>query len=141
MWLGRRERRDAHVALQRVRALAGPDAKALALRLLADGGMFQCTLAVAPSALSPLPSSVADLFAQYEEVARGEFWLGRRALSQPSRVPGHLKIGEDFEFTQIVTRPEGLQVFTSYGEASNDEPLDSQPTVWHKIIEVSEVRV
>ncbi len=141
MWAGRKERRDTNAALQRVRALAAPDAKAMALRLLADAGVFQCTPAVASSALPPLPLSVADLFAQYEEVARGEFWLGRCALSQPSRVPGYLKIGEDFEFAQVLTRPEGIQVFTSYGEASSDEPLDSLPTVWHKIIEVSQVRV
>jgi hypothetical protein len=140
LWMGAREHRDTAAALRRVRALAAPDAKAIALRLLASGGVFQCTPATVQGALPSLPPSVAELFLRYEEVARGEFWLGRRALSEPSRKQGYLKIGEDFEFTQILTRPAGLQVFTSYGEDSDDEPLDALPTIWHKLVEVSEVR-
>jgi hypothetical protein len=84
---------------------------------------------------------VADILGEYEEVVRGEFWVGRSALSEAARIHGFIKIGEDFEFCELMVKPTGPEVFSSYGDAEPREAPEVSPTVWHKILEVAEVKV
>jgi hypothetical protein len=90
-----------------------------------------------------LPAAVADILSEYEEVVRGEFWIGRSALSERARIPGFIKIGKDFEFCELMVKPTGPEIYSSYGDG-DDEPREApevSPTVWHKILEVAEVKV
>jgi hypothetical protein len=135
--LGARERKVIEAGLQCLEALAEAEARIYALELLQRPGLFAATRARGNLEALNLPSGVSELLSQYEEVVRGEFWVGRAALDQPARVQGYVKIGEDFEFEEIVVRAGDSRVYSSYGDAPVQDPMESVRTVWHKIIEVS----
>ncbi len=140
LWLGRREYRSTNQELAEVRALTADLAERRARELLADSRFFEVRRAD-PSQRTPgLPPAVQTLLAEYEEVVRGEFWIGRAALAKPSKLTGHIKIGEDFEFTEMFAKPDGLEVYTVYGGSLPDEPPDVHRTVWHKLVEASEAK-
>jgi hypothetical protein len=72
---------------------------------------------------------------RYDEIVRGEFWIGTAALTQPARLPGFIKIGEDFEFTEILVRPGDQKIYVSYGEGPQSfSTLETEETIWHEII-------
>src|SRR5262245_48328909 len=80
LWLGSRERREAGSELAAIRAMPDSDARRLALALLDRQDLFQTRKAAQPVDNSALPSHVVELFARYDEVTRGEFWIGKAAL-------------------------------------------------------------
>jgi hypothetical protein len=137
-WQGTRERKTVEAEFRRLEALPEVEARSFALELLRRPGLFILKPAVGglETAL-PLPASISELLGQYEEVVRGEFWVGRTALSQAPRVRGFTKIGEDFEFEEILVRAEDERVYSLYGDAPAQEPLESVRSIWHKIINVS----
>ena len=137
LWIGKREHQQADRELARVRALPAADAKRRALQLLRDGGAWQVRPAVgAPNATTP--PAVAELLGEYEEIVRGEFWIGRSALREPARLPGFIRVGGDFEYCELMVKDTGLELFSSYGEGEPQERLESSPTIWHKILEVAD---
>jgi hypothetical protein len=141
LWQGARERREAKRELDRIKALSPPEARTMALQLLGDPELFQCKAVSATDPLPTLPQSVTDLLTRYDEIIHGEFWIGRSALVQPARKAGYRKIGEDFEFTELLVRPDSEAVYVSYGEQPPDEAPEAVATAWHLIIQVSGVRV
>jgi len=141
LWQGARERRETKRELDRIKALSPPEARAMALQLLGDPELFQCKAASATDPLPTLPQSVTELLTRYDEIVHGEFWIGHSALVQPARKAGYRKIGEDFEFTELLVRPDSEAVYVSYGEQPPDEAPEAVATAWHLIIQVSGVRV
>jgi hypothetical protein len=138
--IGKKERRQVEADLARVRALRPSEAKRLALQLLNSGGDWHARPASSPAS-APLPPAVADILREYEEVVRDEFWIGRSALSEPARVGGLVKIGGDSEFCELMVKPTGLTVYSSYGDSEPGEVPEVSPTIWHKILEVAEFKV
>ncbi len=73
--------------------------------------------------------------------ARGLEGLGRSALKEPARIRGFVKVGGDFEFCELMVRPTGTEVLSSYGDREPRRTLEVSPTIWHKILEVAEAKV
>ncbi len=138
--VGKREHQQTERELARVRALSPADARRRALQVLRDRQDWQVRRAGGPPTLT-IPPAVADLLSEYEEIVRGEFWIGRSALSEPARVPGFVKVGGDFEFCELMVKGSGPEVFSSYAEGGPSERLESSPTIWHKLLEVAEEKV
>ena len=82
-----------------------------------------------------------EVLNRYEEIVCGEFWVSRLALSQFPRIAGYTKIGEDFEFEEILVQSGDERIFLSYEDLPSNEPLDPVPSLWHEIIKVSGVKV
>lgn len=139
IWLGRREHRHTETELQQFYALPESEARAWALRLLDQPGLFQCKPAGGPLATVALPQSVAETLARFEEITRGEFWVGRRALKEKPVLSGYIKIGVDFEFEEILVREGSGEIHLSYGPEHGREPPERMPTLWHKLILASGV--
>jgi hypothetical protein len=137
--LGARERKVAEVEFRHIAALSETDAKMLALQLLERPGLFSTKPAEGPLAAFELPSSVSELLEMYDEIVKGEFWVGRSALTQVPRVPGYTKIGEDFEFEQMLVRSGDQRIYSSYEESPSTSPMEFMPTLWHKIVAISNV--
>jgi hypothetical protein len=135
--VGKREHQQAERELARVRALSPADAKRRALQVLRDGAEWQVRPAVGPPNAT-IPPAVSDLLGEYEEIVRGEFWIGRSALREPARLPGFIKVGGDFEYCELMVKDAGLELFSSYVEGEHREKLESSPTIWHKILEVAD---
>ena len=134
---GAREHEGTALELAAIRALDERAARSMALSLLADASLFACTPTGPAPALDGLPEGVRDLFRQFEEVRRGEFWLGHGALAARARLAGFRKIGEDFEFEEVIVQPSDNRVYSSYGDAPAEEPPEPWPSVWHRIIAAS----
>jgi len=140
IWLGAEERSGFEVELASVRALSEADAERLAIDLLTRPGLFQTRAASAAFTSQEVPSHVRSLLSRFEEIVRGEFWVGVAALEQRARLPGFLKIGEDSELTQILVRPGDSRIHVSYGEGPRSvSTVETAPTIWHQIIVVSGV--
>ena len=137
---GRKEYQEVERELARVRSLSPARAKELARALVRGGEGWQLRIADGPAQF-PLRPAVADILDAYDEIVRGEFWIGRSALRDAARIPGFIKIGEDFEFCELMVKPTGMEVFSSYGEGEPREPPEVSATVWHKIREASDVKV
>ena len=140
IWIGKREHRRTDDRLARLGALPTAEAKQLVLDLLGSGGDWRARRASDPAS-GPLPPAVADILGQFEEVVRGEFWVGRSALSQPARLRGFIKVGADREFCELLVRPGGPEVYSSYGVSEPLEAPETSPSIWHKVLEVAEVEV
>ena len=126
--------------LAAIEALPEPEAKRIAMAMLAEKGLFECKGVASSPPLDGLPASVQDLFGEFEEVVRGEFWLGHAALGEQTPVPGLRKIGGDSEFEEIVVKPKDPAVYSFYGEGPS-VPLQLWPSVWHRIIVASDRNV
>ncbi len=107
--------------------MSSTEAERQALVLLGRHEMFHTRPATQQINHPDLPSHVNALLNRYEEIVRGEFWIGTAALTQPARLPGFIKIGEDFEFTEILV-PE------------LSSTLETEETIWHEIIIASGVQ-
>jgi hypothetical protein len=137
VWMGARERRGAASELALIRAMSESDAEKVALGLMTRPP-FHVRKARAPLSSPELPSHVRSLFDRYEEVVCGEFRLATEALTQPARLPGFIKIGEDSEFTEILVRLGDPRIYISYGEGPQSEKtMETEPTIWHAIIVAS----
>ena len=141
LWLGAKEHAQTRAELDAINALPVDAAEALARGLLTRPGLFQCTLASGPISGGEVPASVAELLNQYEEVLKGEFWIGRQALKETPRLAGYIKVGEDFEFTQVLARTGDARVFVAYGDQPVSEEPEIQASVWHLLIAVSGEKV
>ena len=74
----------------------------------------------------------------YEEVKKDEFWVGWAALKESSPLPGYAKIGEDYEFEEILVCTGSTAIHMYYGENQGAaSAIDSTPSVWHRIIAAS----
>ena len=137
LWLGARERRGAASELAVIRAMSESDAEKWALDLMKQPP-FHVRQATTALTDSTLPVHVRSLFDRYEEVVCGEFRLATEALTQPARLPGFIKIGEDSEFTEILVRPGDPRIYISYDEGPQSEKtMETEPTIWHSIIVAS----
>ena len=133
---GRREHRQVESKLARMRALPPSEARRLALERMRNGSDWRLKEAAGPASTA-LPPAVADILGEFEEVVCGEFWVGREALGQAARVDGFVKIGEDFELCELMVKPAGDEVYSSYSDAEPGEPPEVSPTVWHRILETT----
>jgi hypothetical protein len=88
LWLGARERRTTESELTALRSMSSTEAEQQALLLLARHEMFQTHPATQQINHPDLPSHVNALLNRYDEIVRGEFWIGTAALTQPARLPG-----------------------------------------------------
>ena len=141
LWLGARERRTTSSELAALRSLSSAEAEHKALVLLGRDEMFHTRPATQQIDHPDLPSHVNALLNRYGEIVRGEFRIGTAALTQPARLPGFIKIGEDFEFTEILVRPGDQKIYISYGEGpQSSSTLETEETIWHEIIIASGVR-
>ena len=135
LWRGARARGATQAQLTAVRSMSSAAAEQQALALLRRHDVFQTRPATHPVNRPDLPSHVSALLNQYEEVVRGEFRISTAALTQPARIPGFIKIGEDFEFTEILVRPGDPKIYISYGEGpQSSSTLAATETIWHEII-------
>ena len=142
LWLGARERRTTESELTALRSMSSTEAEQQALLLLARHEMFQTHPATQQINHPDLPSHVNALSNRYDEIVRGEFWIGTAALTQPARLPGFIKIGEDFEFTEILVRPGDQKIYISYGEGPpSSSTLETEETIWHEILIASGVQL
>jgi len=138
---GAQERKVTNRELSAIVSLSEQAAQILALQLLSEKGMFICIPATTVPPLEGLPESVKKLFQSFEEVRRGEFWLAHAALKESVRLPGYRKIGEDFEFEEIVVHSNDSRVYSSYSDVPEDKHLENWPSVWHRIVAASERNV
>ena len=133
-WLGAGGRRETGAALAGLRAMPDTEAEQRALDLLGRPP-FHVRRATKPLTNPDMPSQVVALLNRYEEVSCGEFWIGIAALTQPTRLPGFIKIGEDSEFTEILVRPGDPKIYISSGEGPQSAmTLETERTIWHVII-------
>jgi len=139
LWIGRREHRTRADELARFYALPESEARAWALRMLEQNELFQCKPATCPLPQRVLPQSVRDVLERFEEIERGEFWVGRRALEETPVLAGYIKIGGDFEFEEILVREGSSEIHLSYGPDHGRQPPETMPSLWHKLILASEV--
>ena len=138
LWLGARERRATASELAALRSMSSAEAEQQALALLRRADVFQTRPATQQITRQDLPGHVNALLNMYDEIARGEFWIGTAALTQPARLPGFIKIGEDFEFTEILVRPGDQRIYISYGEGpQSSSTLEMEETIWHEILMAS----
>ncbi len=141
LWLGARERRTTGAELATLRSMSGAEAEQKALALLGRDEMFHTRPATQQINRPDLPAHVNALLNRYDEIVRGEFWIGTAALTQPARLPGFIKIGEDFEFTEILVRPGDQKIYISYGEGpQSSSTLETEETNWHEIVIASGVQ-
>ena len=119
--IGARERQRTERQLAAIAGLSVSEARAMALEALADPVAFTCEPAVATPTDARLPATVQELFSRYQRVESGEFCLSQSYLSEPPRLAGCIKIGQDFEFEEIVLRAGSDTVYSSYGDAPPDE--------------------
>jgi hypothetical protein len=131
---GTHEHAKSQSELDRIRALSTSDAEGLARRLLARPEIFDVTVSRKPCEVDGLPSSVFTLLSEYDEVAAGEFWIGRHALSEQARRNGYIKLGGDAEFTEVLAAKGDSRVFVEYGEQPPDEEPEVQESVWHLLV-------
>ncbi len=126
--------REAREDIQRVRALPFDNVKQRALDLIADTRRFRCvteSLSGNP-AIERLGPILRDFFSHFESVQEinGDFSVSRQAVGDSSLRPGFLKIGSDFEHSELVARPGDDEVFIV---TDGEHVLDGDPTIYHNI--------
>ena len=129
-----RANRQAREDIQRVLALPFHEVKQHALDLIADPRRFR-TIAGNVSTnpeIERLGPILREFFSRFESIQEihGDFSVSRQAVGSSALRPGFLKIGSDFEFSELVTRPGEDEVFIVTGA---DHPLDGLPTIYHNI--------
>lgn len=120
--------------IQTVRALPFDVVKQHALGLIADPRRFETiteNLSHNP-AIERLGPLLRDFFSRFESVREinGDFFVSRKAVGNSSLRPGFLKIGSDFESSELVTRPGEDEVFIV---TDAEHVLDGLPTIYHNI--------
>jgi len=137
LYAGRREHSATAREINAVLALPVDQARKQAETLLADSRIFKTAVAADPPHKAGLPDDVVALFSRYQEVSKHEFWLGHAALQETPRVPGHIKIGGDAEFEEILVRPGQQTVWLSYPPSVVGSNPEAMPSVWHKLLLVA----
>ncbi len=133
VFLGRREHAVANREFRAIVAIPVSEARLKAETLL-QTGMFKVIPATVAPTNARLPREVRTLFGQYREISSHEFWLGHAALSESARLPGHIKIGGDSEFEEILVAPDEDTLWLSYPLGELGKNPGSLPSVWYKIL-------
>jgi len=134
-WKSRtREYQDAQAYIQKVLALPFNEVKQQALNLIADSHRFH-TIEAPPAnnpAIERLGPVLREFFSRFESVRdmQGDFYVGRSAIGDSCLRPGFVKIGSDFESSELVVRPGEDRVFIV---TDPEHRLDGLPTIYHNI--------
>jgi hypothetical protein len=130
------EHRQAVADIALVNSLPLEAAKRKALTLISDTKRFRTKPAssqwdnVIAKQLGPATASFFDAYESVEEIGR-EFAVGRAAVRASSLRQGFLRIGSDFESSELVLRPGEDRVFIV---TDPEHDLDSgSTTIFHAI--------
>ena len=120
--------------IERISALPFEEVKQHALEMISDPHRFRSvTSPLSPNPLiETLGPALRDFFQCFESVKEinGEYAVSRLAV-EPSRLrPGFIKIGTDFEHSELVTQVGDDRV---YIVTDAEHVLDSSPTIYHDI--------
>jgi hypothetical protein len=126
--------RTAREDIQRVLALPFEQVKQHALELVSDQRRFRSitdNLSHNP-AIEKLGPVLRDFFSRFESVeeVNGDFAVGRQSVADSALRPGFLKVGSDFEHSELVVRPGEDRVFIV---TDSEHVLDGLPTIYHNI--------
>lgn len=131
---------------QMILDLPTQEAKRKADALLADSAKFR-VVQENPSTedsarIAPLGANLREFFSKYRkvEVIYGDARLDRDAIGPSSVNPGFIKIGDDVEFTEIVTKPGDDRVHEfGAGEPDEGDETPPFPTIYHWIVDLAHV--
>jgi hypothetical protein len=120
--------------IEKVLALPFEQVKQRAVELISDTLRFRSItdhLSNNPL-IERLGPVLQDFFAHFESVeeVNGEFFVSRQAVTDSTLRPGFLKIGSDFEHSELVVRPGEDRVFIV---TDSEHVLDGLPTIYHNI--------
>src|SRR5580692_2400082 len=101
--------RQAKDNIQAVLALPLEEVKRRALNLISDTRRFRTVVGTSSSALAiaKLGPETQDFFLRFDNVSEvnGEFHVAREFVAESSLRPGFLKIGNDFERSELFVKP------------------------------------
>lgn len=106
-----------------------------ALDLISNPQRFRCkrSESTAHPLLAQVGPSLREFLSQFESVEEiGEaFKAGRRWLGHSTARPGFIRVGLEFEGSELVVRPGEDQVFIVH---SADDILHGLPSIYHEIL-------
>ena len=126
--------RTAKEDIQRVLALPFEQVKQHALELISDQHRFRSVtdnLSNNPT-IEKLGPVFREFFSHFESVeeVNGDFAVSRQSVADSALRPGFLKVGSDFEHSELVVRPGEDRVFIV---TDSEHVLDGLPTIYHNI--------
>lgn len=129
-----RANRKAKEDIQKVLALPFEHVKRHALDLISDTHRFRSVtqnLSDNP-AIEDLGPVLRDFFSRFESVeeVNGDFSVSRQLVADSVLRPGFLRVGIDFEDSELVVRPGEDRVFIV---TDDQHRLDGLPTIYHNI--------
>jgi hypothetical protein len=131
--VGRREYRAAESDIQAISVMSISEARSRAESLI-QSGAFSVVPTANAIAAGTLPKEMSDLFQDYQEISRDEFWLGHAALQEAARMPDLIKVGGDSDFEELLVRPNDDTLLMSYPPGTLGVNPETLPSVWHRIL-------
>jgi hypothetical protein len=126
--------RKAREEIQKVLALPFEQVKQHALDLISDKHRFRSVIDNLSNnpAIEKLGPVLRDFFSRFESVqeVNGDFFVSRQSVADSSLRPGFLKVGIDFEHSELVVRQGEDRVFIV---TDSEHGLDGLPTIYHNI--------
>jgi hypothetical protein len=120
--------------IERIRALPTEQVKQHALEMILDPRRFRtATEPLSPNPLiEKLGPLLRDFFERFESVEEiyGDFKVSRRAVSPSTIRPGFIKIGTDFEHSELITQVGDDRV---YIVTDAEHVISPSPTIYHDI--------
>src|SRR5579871_4903846 len=121
--------------VSKIAALPLADAKDRALILLSDTQLFRCQPQTASTnpLIVKLGRTLQDFFLLYESVEEinGDLRVGHRWINDSSVRPGFLRIGFQYDGSELVVRPGADRVFMVHDA---NHILDGLPSIYHHIL-------
>jgi hypothetical protein len=126
--------RKAKEDIAAVRSLPLQEARQRALKLISDTRRFRIVLDALSSnhGIERLGPLTKDFFRRFESVVEinGDFRVSRQYIGESSIRQGFVKIGSDFEDSELVVEPGVDRVFIV---TDAEHKLDGMPTIYHNI--------
>ena len=147
-WLERRRMslslRNMEQVIAEIRELNFEEARRRALPLLEDISKFKCVKGSSDQHLPyQLSGSLQQFFSTYEsvETLAGEARLSRNLVGPSEYQIGFLRIGTDFDFTEIAVRPSEDSIYQIDGSEISDKDFTTSqfPSIYHWVLATVEV--
>lgn len=124
--------RQARLDIERVLGLPFEQVKQQALHLLSDSKRFRVLQAESSTPIDNVGPILQEFFCTFDSVEElnGDFFVSRQAVAESAFRPGFIKIGTDFEHSELVVKPGEAWVFIVTDAYHR---LDGLPTIYHNI--------
>lgn len=125
-------------AKREVFALSHEEAAKRAEQLMADPQKFvvENARSNAMPLRKELPAELVAFLAKYESVRTvdGEFNVAWKLIGKSDFRPGFLRIGTDFDYTEVVVKPGVETIYEIDGGESGESEMTSFPSIFHLIV-------